>query len=312
MINLEKLNPILASYKSRFASIWKNEKYKWEAIKHFQEHWDIDAADFSGMFKQATDKTSNLLTSGYVYPRGMMTEFARVDADATREMFRNLFDETQDLAVRVEAFQASSEELRAKYDDGTWRNHYQNTNSISTYLWLMYPDKYYIYKYGLYQAAAKDLDADYKPKANGSVESMIGGYKLYDEIREAICKDEELLALVQDALTPACYSDPRYITLTIDFGHYLGSYYVDEEKKQNSNNVYQILAYVKNQDAKHTGDVGGILLYAKTDETITPDGTADIGGNMIGAKTLDLNVDFRIIAAQLDKIAYDFFQVKVT
>ena len=64
MINLEKLNPILASYKSRFASIWKNEKYKWEAIKHFQEHWDIDAADFSGMFKQATDKTSNLLTSG--------------------------------------------------------------------------------------------------------------------------------------------------------------------------------------------------------------------------------------------------------
>lgn len=74
-----------------------------------------------------------------------------------------------------------------------------------------------------------------------------------------------------------------------------------------SGNVYQILSYVKNQDVKQTGNVGGLLLYAKTDENITPDGMVNIGGNMIGAKTLDLNVDFRIIASQLDKIAYDFF-----
>lgn len=79
-----------------------------------------------------------------------------------------------------------------------------------------------------------------------------------------------------------------------------------------SSNVYQILSYVKNQDANHTGNVGGILLYARTDEPITPDGTVNIGGNIIGAKTLDLNVDFRVIAAQLDKIAYDFFHVENT
>jgi len=35
-----------------------------------------------------------------------------------------------------------------------------------------------------------------------------------------------------------------------------------------------------------------------------------IGGNQIGAKTLDLNTDFKVIAAQLDKIAGDYFQVK--
>ena len=74
-----------------------------------------------------------------------------------------------------------------------------------------------------------------------------------------------------------------------------------------SANVYQILSYIKNQDFDHTGNVGGILLYAKTDEPITPDGMVNIGGNMIGAKTLDLNVDFRVIASQLDKIAHDFF-----
>ena len=74
-----------------------------------------------------------------------------------------------------------------------------------------------------------------------------------------------------------------------------------------SANVYQILSYVKNQDTKHTGNVGGLLLYAKTDEAMTPDGTVNIGGNMIGAKTLDLNVDFRIISDQLNKIVADFF-----
>jgi hypothetical protein len=35
-----------------------------------------------------------------------------------------------------------------------------------------------------------------------------------------------------------------------------------------------------------------------------------MGGNQIGAKTLDLNADFKVIAAQLDKIVEDFFQVR--
>ena len=37
-----------------------------------------------------------------------------------------------------------------------------------------------------------------------------------------------------------------------------------------SGNMYQIFTYVKNQDKDNTGNVAGILLYAKTDETITP------------------------------------------
>lgn len=77
-----------------------------------------------------------------------------------------------------------------------------------------------------------------------------------------------------------------------------------------SNNVYQIFTYVKNQDKNNTGNVAGILLYAKTDEDITPDCMFNMGGNQIGAKTLDLNRDFPLIAEQLDKLAGDFFKVK--
>ena len=231
MINTEKLFSILTCYKSRFPEIWKNEKYKWEAIKHFQKHWDIDAESFADMLKQALDKTSNLLASGYAYPRTMIIDFAKADTEPVRQMFRYLFDETKDLAVRVEAFQTSCEEIRNKYNDGTWKNHYQNTNVISTYLWLRYPDKYYIYKYSIMQTAAKELDSDYIPKANGSVDSMIGGFQLYDEICCEIQKDEELIALMHQKLSSSCYEDKKFKTLTVDFGHYIDSYYQYDKKK---------------------------------------------------------------------------------
>ena len=74
-----------------------------------------------------------------------------------------------------------------------------------------------------------------------------------------------------------------------------------------SGNIYQIFTYVKNQDKDNTGNVAGILLYAKTGEDITPDCLFNMGGNQIGAKTLDLNKEFRLIAAQLDAIAEQFF-----
>jgi 5-methylcytosine-specific restriction enzyme subunit McrC len=51
------------------------------------------------------------------------------------------------------------------------------------------------------------------------------------------------------------------------------------------------------------GNVAGMLLYAKTDEAFVPDCEFTISGNKIMIKTLDLNLEFKHIAAQLDGIA---------
>lgn len=251
MIDLEKLNPILEGYKAYFPSHWDDEKYKWEAVKHFRDHWDMDAENFGDMFKQATDKTFNLLASGYAYPRGMIINFAKADDEAARAMFRNLFDEDRDLAARVDAFRTTSEELRAKYDDGTWRNHYQNTNAVSTYLWLRYPDKYYIYKYELFRAAARELSSDYTPQRNGSVESLIGGNQMYDEICEAIKADPDIRGMIEAALVPSCYPDPEMKTATIDVVFYLARYYPEERKSEQEEEVdlSGVDLYVKGEDA---------------------------------------------------------------
>lgn len=82
-------------------------------------------------------------------------------------------------------------------------------------------------------------------------------------------------------------------------GNY-GSYTV------NSENMYQIYAYVKNKDNNNTGNVSGMLLYAKTDQSKNPDFEYHMSGNTIWVRTLDLNQEFMQICQQLDKNIADW------
>lgn len=70
-----------------------------------------------------------------------------------------------------------------------------------------------------------------------------------------------------------------------------------------SGNLYQIFTYVKNWNAAPDETVSGMLLYARTDDAIQPDNDYQMSGNQISVKTLDLNCEFAVIAAQLDAIA---------
>lgn len=225
MIDRAKLSAVIAAYKEYFPTHWKDEKYKWEAIKHFQDHWDINAADFYTMFMQATDKTFNLLANMNNYPRDMMGDFAKADPERTRSMFMVLFDESKDLGERIDYFQSEAENLRMQYDDGTWKQHYQTANAVTTYLWLKFPDKYYIYKYSECRAAAKELGSDFVPKKGASIKNVMGGIALYDEVCSVLSGDAELLTMLQDALTDQCYPDTALKTLTIDVCFYISRFY---------------------------------------------------------------------------------------
>jgi len=97
-------------------------------------------------------------------------------------------------------------------------------------------------------------------------------------------------------------------TLIIDakyYAHTMQSQY--DVQSIHSGNLYQVFTYVKNLDKDNTGNVAGMLLYAKTQEQITPNNKYSMGGNTIWVKTLDLNLPFSQIAEQLEKIAGDYF-----
>lgn len=99
-------------------------------------------------------------------------------------------------------------------------------------------------------------------------------------------------------------------TLIVDakyYGHILKASRQNARKKLPSANLYQIFAYVKNMDREATGSVSGLLLYAKTNELNVPECKCNIGGNQIGAETLNLNCDFEGIKKQLDRIVNEVF-----
>ncbi|MGR6092104.1 5-methylcytosine-specific restriction endonuclease system specificity protein McrC [Brevibacterium sp. CSND-B09] len=94
-------------------------------------------------------------------------------------------------------------------------------------------------------------------------------------------------------------------TVIIDAKYYSESMQVSQYGKSSirSAHIYQILAYTRNADVGQNGSVSGMLLYAKTDAELQPDLDVTIQGNRIAARTLDLNLPWDLLHAQLEEIA---------
>lgn len=232
MFDQFRLKNVLAQYKQSFVSTqWGNEKYKWEAVKWFQDNWDVNTSDFPEMLSRSLDKTFNLLASNNNFPKGMIVGFAKAAPEEVRAMFIALFDESQDVFERMNAFKMQSSILLEKYGNGA-AQHYQYENAISTYLWLRYPDKYYIYKFGEVKTVSSELESDYRFKKGAYADNIRNFLRLYDEISAALKEDTELVNLFQSQLTDTCYPDPELKTLTIDVGFYISRLYSQENAEK--------------------------------------------------------------------------------
>lgn len=238
MINKMYLQNVLVAYKQNFVSKqWGEEKYKWEAVKWFQDNWDVNATDFAEMLSRSLDKTFNLLASNNNFPKGMIVGFAKAAPEEVRAMFIALFDESKDVFERMDTFKTQSSVLLEKYGNGA-AQHYQYENAISTYLWLRYPDKYYIYKFGEVKTVASELESDYRFKKGAYADNIRNFLKLYDEISTALKEDTELVNLFQSQLTDTCYPDPELKTLTIDVGFYISRYYSQKDSAPDTTSWY--------------------------------------------------------------------------
>jgi 5-methylcytosine-specific restriction protein B len=228
MFNKSILEKVLAQYKQDFVlTQWKNENYKWKAVKQFQDNWDVNASDFSEMLSRSLEKTYNLLASANNFPKGMMSEFAKAAPEEVRAMFITLFDESRDVFERMDEFKHQSSVLLEKYGNGA-AQHYQYENAISTYLWLRYPDKYYIYKFSEVKTVASELESDYQFRKGAYAENIRNFLNLYDEISAALKEDAELVNLLHSHLTDDCYPDPELKTLTIDVGFYISRVFLQK------------------------------------------------------------------------------------
>jgi len=221
MINQEKLKEVLEGYKENFTDKWwKDVRVKWEAVKCFQDHWDVNAEDFVEMFLRSLDGVKKLVDVQGNIPRSVLKCFAQSEPEKIRAIFIDLFDENQDLITRIETFKKQSKNVFDRVET-PYRRHYQDEKAISIYLWMRYPDKYYIYKLTDFRNASKYLESDYLFEKHEYAYNVRNYSKFYDEIREGVKNDQELLDLVQGFLDENCYPDPEMRTLTADVANYI-------------------------------------------------------------------------------------------
>lgn len=213
-MNQPLIKTYLQAYKDQFAHISNQELYKWQAVKQFQDHWDIDAEDFYLMLQESLSLTENLLTSGLYFPKGMLVETAEVQPEAVRNLFKTLYSEEEDLLYRIETFRAGMKELIASNFDV--KNDYQDHRAVIVYLVLKYPERYYLYKFGMFKTFASKINYTYTP-VKGRIQNVSHFNNLCDIIKPIIVKDQELLRLHNARLTAGCYIDENHNILTQDF-----------------------------------------------------------------------------------------------
>ena len=239
MLDYDILETKISDYRGELAERLKKEGFKWEAVENFKENWDPNAEDFAEMFHRATEKVGDI----FVYrmglsPSGMIESFAReVDQNSVREMFRVLFDENLELGERLKYFKDESERLRAEGQKKfpKWKGHLQTPSAISTYLWLRYPDKYYIVNQNECKKAAKILKSDFKLIGRDEENQNIGNAcKFYDLITEQLMKHPELRQILDENLSDDAYRDPQFHTLAIDFIFFL-RYLKDDDGRRKGN-----------------------------------------------------------------------------
>lgn len=238
MIDDNELDKLLLKYKESFPTRFKeDEGYKWQAVAWFQKYWNLDAEDFGEMFKIATEKTFNLLASNHYFPKAMIGEFIKsAGTEVVRKMFTVLFDETKNLAERIAYFIETSDNNLTKYFGDKYASHFQNLNSISTYLWLRFPDKYYIYRYSEYKRLLEILKSTAIAETGNNPENLLRAYQVYGEVNTRLLSDTECKSLLNACLDDSYYADPNLNTMTVDFVFFLRNYFKSLDSTTLTNN----------------------------------------------------------------------------
>jgi len=180
----------------------RDELYKWEATKHFQENWNIDASDFYRMMVHANLKSGNLL---FMLSKSYVVAVSKHFPDLARDIFRNLLDEKRDLKERMDEYLSAMSALQPQLESiiGKSQNPLQDERTMSYFLAMRYPERHYLYKDSYYKKTCEALGV---PTAKPGVK-YLHFLKLAEEIKRTyIVDDKELLALHRGALTPNCFS----------------------------------------------------------------------------------------------------------
>lgn len=239
MIDRKKFDNLVKEYQNYFTnhkgengeSYWEEEEFKWRGIKTFQDNWDIEAQDLSDMIKRSLSGVSHMMVSQARFPEGMIEDFAEREPDTVRVMFKDLFDESKDIIERFHSFKQKSADLLERVGNGA-KNHFQDERTIALYLWLAYPEKYYVYQYTQARNLSIALGSDHRI-IKGRLDSNIREWlALYNEVTELMKQKPEVRSWETQGMTAEHYSDPEYRMLATDLAYCYTERILKEQKAE--------------------------------------------------------------------------------
>ena len=134
----------------------KYEVYKWQAIKHFQQHWNIEASNFYEMFKEAFRKRGNLV---YQNSFSFLDALGKYFPEQLRSLFLIVYG-ADDFYIKLDKAKTFVEnnidKLRKKLDKENF-NHQFDERTLSFLLTMQNPNEETFYKSTLYIQLCKYL-----------------------------------------------------------------------------------------------------------------------------------------------------------
>jgi len=225
----DKIKEIIDLYKADFARIDAEERYKWIAVKHFQDNWDIDAPDFADMLERAFVKQVKLLQVGVERSLNEMISYAKHEPETVRGLFHKLYDEHLPLDSRISDFRGSVQRFVDKKKE--YETNFHAQPPMSVYLAFMYPEKYYIYKYRVLKTVAPLFGI---VSGTVPVADRLQVYtQMCDSIREVAIADEELITMNRNRLGNDCYQDPNNRILAMDIAFFTFKQQANEDENKN-------------------------------------------------------------------------------
>jgi len=217
---------LINKYAERFKTDLSNgllddRLFQYRILDNFQKNWNIESKDLAGMYKKClqSDTSARLWGGSKNSAKEEMLKMIHVDQDFVRIMFRDLFDESKELLLRLARFMMYCKDMDSKVvkEFGKRIDHYHDLKVLSFYLSFSQPQKYCYYDFRKFLKFSKVIEIQKLPEEF----EILRFFKITNSVFGILTKDEELIAIRKEWLDGITNPTTSGLLLCYDFYTYV-------------------------------------------------------------------------------------------
>lgn len=196
---------VINEYKEKFKEYLRSSDidhaFYFEIIANWQECWKSEATDFAAVYDASLQsEISGRLWGGSTNSaKSMMLVLIREHPDFIRDCFRDLFNETLDLGLRLDRFGYHADQILRPMmgkNPKLSTHHHNDREILCLYLALQYPKLYCLFDYQSFLSMMTKFESRNIPQ----IVEVERYYKSCRGIYNLIIKDGELIQIVQEKI----------------------------------------------------------------------------------------------------------------